>query len=269
MTGTTGTAHTAHPIKEEFLALPLRELADAALSRAAELGAEHADIRVEQVRGQDVRLRDGQLEGSNDSEDLGFAVRVVHDGTWGFAAAVDLTPEHAARAAEQAIDLARISRPLSTERVEMAAEPVHSDVRWVSSYEVDPMDVPDHEKISLLMDWSSRLLAAPGVNHVDASVYAVRENKFYADLAGTTTTQQRVRIHPEFRAVAVNPESGAFETMRTVAPPSGRGWEYATGTGWDWTPSLPHFPICSRNGWPHPRSSREHSTWWSTRRTSG
>ena len=42
-------------------------------------------------------------------------------------------------------------------------------------------------------------------------------------------------------AVAVEP-SGRFETMRTLAPPAGRGYEYLTGTGWDWDSELERIP---------------------------
>src|SRR3982751_6739472 len=65
--------------------LPSRTLGDAALTRARELGVSHADFRFERVRYQDVRVRDGALQGASDSEDLGFAVRVIHEGSWGFA----------------------------------------------------------------------------------------------------------------------------------------------------------------------------------------
>ena len=231
-----------HPIDESFRALPLGTISDAALQRCRDLGVEHADVRVERVRSQVVRLRDARLEGANDSEDVGFAVRVVHDGSWGFASGVDLTAAEAVRVAEQAVEMARLSRPLSTERVELAPEPVHADATWVSAYEIDPITVPDADKAAVLADWSRRLLAAAGVDHVDASVYAVRENKFYSDTAGTTTTQQRVRVEPELTAVAVDAASGAFETMRTVAPPVGRGWEYLLGTGWDWDAELAEVP---------------------------
>ena len=44
-------------IDPEFLALPTRRLADAALSRARELGVQHADFRLERIRGQDLMLR--------------------------------------------------------------------------------------------------------------------------------------------------------------------------------------------------------------------
>ncbi|WP_457809588.1 hypothetical protein, partial [Clavibacter michiganensis] len=93
-------------------------------------------------------------------------------------------------------------------------------------YEIDPFSVPDADKAALLADWSARLLAADGVDHVDASLLTVHENKFYADTAGTVTTQQRVRLHPVLTAVSVDDSSGEFDSMRTLAPPAGRGWEY-------------------------------------------
>ncbi|GAA2462172.1 TldD/PmbA family protein [Streptomyces macrosporus] len=235
-----------HEIDESFLALPLRALADAALARARELGVEHADFRLERIRSASWRLRDARPSGSSDVTDAGFAVRVVHEGAWGFASGVDLTPDAAARVAEQAVEMARLSAKVieaagSDERVELADEPVHGERTWVSSYEVNPFDVPDAEKAGLLAEWSRRLLAADGVSHVDASLLTVQENKFYADTAGTVTTQQRVRLHPELTAVSVA-ESGEFDSMRTLAPPVGRGWEYLTGTGWDWDGELERIP---------------------------
>jgi TldD protein len=236
-----------HEVDQSFLALPLRALADAALARARALGAEHADFRLERVRSAALRLRDARPTGSSDSTDLGFAVRVVHGGAWGFASGVDLTMDAAARVAGQAVAMARLSAKViaaagSKERVELAEEPVHTDQVWVSSYDVNPFDVPDAEKTALLADWSARLLAAEGVSHADATLLAVQENKFYADTAGTATTQQRVRIQPQLTAVTVDPDSGAFDSMRTLAPPAGRGWEYLTGTGWDWDAELAAIP---------------------------
>ncbi|MFE5873264.1 TldD/PmbA family protein [Streptomyces roseifaciens] len=236
-----------HEIDESFLALPLRQLADAALARARALGADHADFRLERVRSASWRLRDARPAGTSDTTDLGYAVRVVHGGSWGFAAGVELTMDAAARVAGQAVAMARLSAKViaaagSDERVELADEPVHADRTWVSSYEVNPFDVPDAEKGELLADWSARLLAADGVAHADASLLTVQENKFYADSAGTTTTQQRVRLHPQLTAVAVDPATGGFDAMRTIAPPAGRGWEYLTGTGWDWDAELAEIP---------------------------
>ena len=79
---------------------------------------------------------------------------------------------------------------------------------------------------------------------MDASLQQVRECKFYADGA-TTATLQRVRLSPVVTAVAVA-DDGRFDTMRTIAPPAGRGYEYLTGTGWDFDADWPNCPSCSR-----------------------
>ncbi|WDT91134.1 TldD/PmbA family protein [Streptomyces sp. SCSIO-PteL053] len=235
-----------HEVDQSFLALPSRALADAALARARALGATHADFRLERVRSATWRLRDARPAGASDSTDLGYAVRVVHGGAWGFASGVDLTMDAAAKVASQAVAMAKLSAKViaaagSDELVELADEPSHGERTWVSAYDVDPFSVPDEEKAALLAEWSGRLLGAEGVAHVDASLMTVHENKFYADTAGTVTTQQgadppavhrrrggrhdrRVRLDAHHRAAV------------------GRGWEYLTGTGWDWDAELEQIP---------------------------
>ncbi|MCA2222221.1 TldD/PmbA family protein [Nonomuraea aurantiaca] len=225
-------------IDSDFLELPMRQLADAALQRARDLGAEHADFRLERVRAESLSLYDARLEGAMDADDLGYAVRVVKGGTWGFAAGIHLTPEAAAKVAEQAIRVAEVSAPINREPIELAPEPVHSEVVWVSAYDVDPFEVPSAEKVALLADWSGGLLK--GADHVSARLLQVKEQKFYADTAGTVTTQQRVRVHPKLNAMKA--ANGGFDDMSTIAPPVGRGYEYLTGTGWDWADELAQLP---------------------------
>ncbi|WP_167475678.1 TldD/PmbA family protein [Nocardia arthritidis] len=237
------TTATSRDVDAEFLALPLSLLADAALSTARVAGAEHADLRVHRLVTQSIRLRDGRVESITNATDLGFAVRVIVDGTWGFASHAALTPDTAAEVATRAVTVAKTLRALNRERVELAAEPAY-DTTWVSDYAVDPFDVPTADKVALLQDYSGRLSAADGVDHVTGSVLQVKEQTFYADTAGSRITQQRVRLHPQFEAVTVDPAAGAFETMRTLAPPAGRGWEYVTGADetWDWGGELAQIP---------------------------
>jgi TldD protein len=229
-----------HDVDPQFTQLPLRQLADAALRQAADLGAGHADFRAELIRSQHIGLSDGNLETLFDADDLGLAVRVVVDGTWGFASAVDLTTDAAARAAREAVEVAKVSAAMNTERIELAPEPAHGEVTWVSAYETDPFEVSVADKVALLADWSTGLLARDGVDHVDAALQQVKECKFYSDGA-TTAFQQRVRLQPSVTAVAVE-KDGRFETMRTLAPPAGRGYEYLTGTGWDFRAELDRLP---------------------------
>ena len=226
----------------EFLALPLDAVRSAVLDRARALGCEHAEARIERIRSQVVSLRDGRLETSADDLELGVGLRVVHEGSFGFAATVELDADAAAALADQAVATARATAPAVGERVELADEPSHGEAVWTSSYDLDPAGVPTAEKVALLEEWSGRLLGSPGVDHVTAYVLAVVEDKHYADLSGTVTTQRRVRVHPVVEATAVDAEAGGFETMRSLGPPAGRGWEYLLGEGWDWDGELARIP---------------------------
>jgi TldD protein len=230
----------ASRIDPEFTALPLRDLADAALAQARALGAQHADFRAERIRGQHISLSDGTLQTLFDADDVGLAVRVVVDGTWGFASGVDLTTDDAAHAARQAVEVAKVAAAMNTEPIELAPEPGYGDVTWVSAYQTDPFSVSVADKVALLTQWSAILLGHPAVSHADASLSQVRECKFYSDGA-TTATQQRVRLYPALNAVAVT-DDGRFDIMRTLAPPAGRGYEYLTGAGWDFDAELAELP---------------------------
>ncbi|MBZ5738946.1 TldD/PmbA family protein [Nocardioides mangrovi] len=232
----------ARVLDPSFTALPHRHLGDVALARAQELGATHADFRFERVRYQELAVRDGVLQGASDTEDLGFAVRVLHGGAWGFAAGVVLTPDEAARVAETAVAVARVAAEMTTAPVELAPEPVHADAEWISSYEIDPLSVPTAEKAALLIDWTNRLCEGAAVDHASAFLLQVFENKYYADLTGTRTTQQRVRLQPGFEAMGAGADT--FDSMASIAPPVGRGWEYLTGGehSWDWDGEIEQVP---------------------------
>jgi TldD protein len=228
-------------IDASFLALPLERLADAALARAADVGAHAASVHVVRTRTGRLRLRDGAVQGSSDDTDTTLGVRLMRDGEWGYAGTDDLTPAVAARTAQTAAAVAAACGDHRARPVILADEPAHPDVEWISSYEVDPFDVPEADRAALLAGWSRRLLAAPEVDHVLALLTVVRENRFYADAAGTSATQQRVRVHAMVVAFGAG-QDGRMQSLRTSGPPTGRGWEYLVGRGWDWEAELAELP---------------------------
>ena len=106
MKGVTGSRR----IDAEFLALPRRELADAALTAAVQSGASYADLRIHAITTETMQLRDGELETAVVDHEIGVAARVIFDGTWGCAspaalgtgAAADTAPSSASRASSEA-----------------------------------------------------------------------------------------------------------------------------------------------------------------------
>ncbi len=254
---------TRRSVDPDFLALPRRALADAALSAARAAGASYADLRIHRLTTEVVQLRDGELETSTLDREIGLAVRVIVDGTWGFASHAELDPAVAAETARRAVRVATTLAPLNAERIELAAEPVYDDLSWVSDYRIDPFTVPGADKIAVLADYSGRLLAADGVDHVSAGLHAVKEQTYYADTFGTSTTQQRVRLQPSLEADHRRPVGRHLRDDAHPGPADrprlgGRGRRQRVGLERASWPSCPRcWPRRSRR----PASPRARPTW--------
>ena len=206
-------------VDQDFLALPLQSVSDAAISTAKSQGASHADVRIERTRTGFLSLRDAKPETQSDETNFGIGVRVIVNGAWGFASSPEVSEDSAKKLALTAVAMAKTSKPLSTEEISLVPEPVYANKTWVSAYEIDPFSVSDADKKDRLASLCSKLLASSSVNHTSAHTMYVKEQKHYADSAGTSTTQQRVRVQTQIEAISIG--AHGFESMRTLAQPAG------------------------------------------------
>ncbi len=227
-------------VDADFLSLPLAATADAAIATATKAGASYVDVRIERTRTGLLQLRDARPETQADDSIFGIGVRVIVDGTYGFASSPTVSVASATQLAHTAVAMAKTSKPLATEYVELAAEPTYSNQVWRSSYELDPFEVSDAEKIARLAELSNSLLKAPGVDHAQAHTMYVKEQKYFANSSGTSTTQQRVRVQTQIEAISVG--SHGFESMRTLAQPAGYGWEWMGNQIWNWDQEIAELP---------------------------
>ena len=72
-------------------------------------------------------MRNQNVEGLTADESLGFGVRVIVDGYWGFAGSYQMTPEEADRVAAQAVAIARASARAGGPRADIGPPEVHVD----------------------------------------------------------------------------------------------------------------------------------------------
>lgn len=96
------------------------------------------------------------------------------------------------------------------------------------------------KKKDRLASLSSKLLNHQIVNHTSAHTHFVKEQKYYADIYGTSTTQQRVRVQTQIEAISIG--SHGFESMRTLAQPAGYGWEWMGNSIWNWDAEIDQLP---------------------------
>ncbi|HEX7766926.1 MAG TPA: DNA gyrase modulator, partial [Nitrospira sp.] len=62
------------------------DFAELALKRITSSGAEYGDIRIVHSTAQTIRGEDRRIASMRDTYDVGFGVRVLYHGGWGFAA---------------------------------------------------------------------------------------------------------------------------------------------------------------------------------------
>ena len=227
-------------VDADFLALPLKRISEVTIDTATQAGASHVDVRIERTRTGYLSLRDAKPETQSDETNFGIGVRVIVNGAWGFASSPDVSEDSAKKLAATAVAMAKTSKPLSTEEISLVPEPVYANKTWVSAYEIDPFSVSDADKKDRLATLSSKLLASSSVNHTSAHTMYVKEQKHYADSAGTSTTQQRVRVQTQIEAISIG--AHGFESMRTLAQPAGYGWEWMGNSIWNWDAEIEQLP---------------------------
>jgi TldD protein len=203
----------------------LRDLADAALAAAKKAGATYADIRINRYRNQFIFTRDRNVQNIVNTEDYGFGIRVIVDGTWGFASSSVVTKDEIARMAVQAAGIARANRKVNAEPVQLA--PVDSyDMTWSTPVTKNPFEMPLQPKLDLLLHINDEALKVQGASFVSASMQFVNEQKYFASTEGSHIEQSLIRSYPRFSITAVDRASGKFYSRNSLTAPMGTGYEY-------------------------------------------
>jgi TldD protein len=223
-----GAAAGARPSTVLFARPPaneLRDLADAALAAAKQAGATYADIRINRYRNQFIFTRDRRVQNIVNTEDYGFGIRVIVDGTWGFASSNVVTKEEMARVAAQAAGIARANRKVNAEPVRLAPADPYVGV-WNTPVKKNPFDIPLQPKIDLLLQIHEIALKVPGASFVSSALQFVNEQKYFASSEGSHIEQSLIRSYPSFSVTAVDRATGKFYSRNALSAPMGMGYEY-------------------------------------------
>ncbi len=204
-----------------------RALAMRALGAAEDAGAEYADVRINTNRNRGISTRERRVLGVSDNVTAGFGVRVLVDGTWGFAASGVVTDDEVVRIARRAVAQARANRAAQRQPVELAPAPVEPDGVWTSPIRTDPFDIPIEEKVAYLFEANEAALGVGGVQFVNSSLFFLREEKFFANSEGTVTDQTIYRTSPSMSVTAVSSDGSDFQSRSsTDIAPMALGWEH-------------------------------------------
>jgi TldD protein len=204
-----------------------KQLADAALNAAKSAGATYADVRIGRYLNQFVTTRENRVQNIANTESFGVGIRVIANGSWGFAATNDVTPDGMARTAAKAVAVAKANAKIISEPVVLAQQKGYGEVSWKTPIVRNTFEVPLKEKIDLLLSVNGVAMSG-GASFINSAILAIDEQKYFASTDGSYIDQDIHRIYPTFNVTKIDKASGKFQTRRSLSSPVGMGYEYLT-----------------------------------------
>ncbi len=204
-----------------------KRLSDVALNTARSAGATYADVRIQRTLNQNVATREDKVQNVSNTEVFGVGVRVIANGSWGFAASSDVTAESVAAAAKLAVQIAKINSKILKEPVQLAPQKGYGEVSWKTPIEINGFDVPIKDKIDLLLTVNDTALKN-GASFANSAMFVINEQKYFASTDGSYIDQDIHRLWPIFQVTKIDKTTGKFQTRNSLGAPVGMGYEYLT-----------------------------------------
>lgn len=226
-----GLLGNSNPVSiEALLESPLnvqqkKQIADAALNTAKSNGATYTDVRIGRYLNQFISTRENKVQNIVNSESYGVGIRVIANGTWGFASTNDVSPEGVKKATLQAVSIAKANSKFQTDPVKLAPNVSHGEVSWKTPIQKNAFEIPVAEKVELLLAANAEA-QKNGASFVNSNLFQVNEQKYFASSEGSYIDQDIHRIWPTFNVTAIDKAAGKFKTRQAMSAPMGMGYEY-------------------------------------------
>ena len=205
-----------------------KRMADVALNTAKSMGSTYADARIGRYLNQYVFTREDKVQNVVNTESFGFWIRVIVNGTWGFASTNDVTEDGIKNATMQAVAIAKANSRIQKEAVKLAPVDSYGEVSWKTPIKKDFKEVPVGEKVDLLLSANAAAMEN-GANFVNSALFMVNEQKYFASTEGSYIDQDVHRIWPTFGVTAIDRGAGKFKSRQALSAPMGLGYEYMDG----------------------------------------
>ncbi|HYC86300.1 MAG TPA: TldD/PmbA family protein [Chryseosolibacter sp.] len=205
-----------------------KELANVALNAARSSGASYADIRIGRYLNQFIITREDKVQNVVNTESFGTGIRVIADGTWGFASTNDVTADGIVKAAKKAVAIAKANAKVQKEPVKLVPVQGYGDQVYKTPIVKNAFEVPIQDKADLLLKANARAMEK-GANYISNILFLVNEQKYFASTEGSYIDQDIHRTWPFFTVTVVDKTSGQFKERDSFSAPVGMGYEYLDG----------------------------------------
>lgn len=147
-----------------------------------------AHLRVEQIESERISTALQKVNPVEKSVSTGYSVRVLKDGSWGFAASSLFEPAEYERVIKLAMAIADASRMVNTLKIEFASSSV-GKATYETPVATDPFKVPLKEKNDLLLHWEELIHKNLQINSSSTFLDFRRHSKWFYSNAGDEIRQ--------------------------------------------------------------------------------
>lgn len=193
-------------------------------------GATYADARIVHTTTQSLSVKNGVVDALNLDESMGFGVRVLANGGWGFASSRDLKADEVDRVTDLAFEIAKASALVAPEHPVDIGPAVTSRGVYVTPIQIDPFKISIEEKLGVLLAADAAMARVKGIQLRQGNLIAICEHKRFANSEGALIEQTIYETGGGIVATAVSDD----EVQRRSYPASGgrqqvtAGWEAVT-----------------------------------------
>lgn len=149
---------------------------------------EHAHLRVEQIESERLSTSSQKVNPVEKSVSTGYAVRVLKDGSWGFAASSKFDSSEYERVIKLAIAIADASRKVNSHKVRFVESSV-GERRYETPLKSDPFALPLKDKLGILQHWEELIHANPQITSSSTFLDFRRHTKLFFSNSGSAIKQ--------------------------------------------------------------------------------
>ncbi len=186
----------------------------------------YGDIRIEDRESEQYSLIDMSLKNTSKTTIVGYSVRVMDGGAWGFAHSNDFSDHALENTIKKAIESSRtISLRQIDGGIELAPEKSYNG-RYDSPVKIDPLSVPISDKVELMTEVNKILLSHKGIKSASFNLKCQKNHKLFASTLGSMLEMNTTYMDPLFTAYAV--ENNDMQSRSFQYGGIAKGWEYFT-----------------------------------------
>jgi len=209
----------------------MKNLIDHILDLARLKGANYADIRAVRRQSEEIEVKSGKVEALTHDRDVGFGVRVLFQGAWGFACSSKVNKREMEVVLGKALKIAKSSSKAKGKDIFFSPASTVVD-QYQTATSSDPFEVSPETKLDLLLNADEIIRRNKKVKISESFMGCYKTEKKFASTEGSYIEQEIVECGAGISATAI--EGG--EVQVRSYPNSFRG-NFAT-KGYEWIEHL-------------------------------